>query len=411
MRPDEYLNKIVSLSEIGKFPFGDNEKGFQSFGIGSNSISFIGENFTTYTKTINEFFKSRHSLSKTYSIKEFEKNIIERFSEIIRNKKIISKYDANEFIKSLENYPILDYSVMRKINGIYLSKPEKIVDLGPFKIFRPQNHVEKLSNILERSVHDKIEDLPEYLIQADVRARTSNAAQKIADEMFENFEHCIRFIMGSQNDKIEIGIHNYTGTRFSENYVFHNENYIGGVSGIKDFREAIDFSNPYFSEPHTFQKLIWENYNSDNLSELKKRIMLAIDWAGQAYLEKTPSSAFLKSAIALEILFTPDKNTPMSPSIQASISETVAMLCGKNIDERISIEKLVKKLYGIRSSVAHAGRNDIANQDLADIFALTRESIMKIICTPQFYNLYSLEKLREHFKSLRYSFPPINSDF
>ena len=411
MRADEYLNKIVSLSEIGKFPLGDNARGFQSFGIGSNSISFINENFTIYTKTINDFFQSRKLICKTFSIKEFEKNIIDTFSEKIIKKEHISREDANAFTKALDDSSVLNYSVMRKINGIHLSKPEDIVDLGPFKIFRAQNHKEKLSDIFKKSIHEKIEDLPEYIIEASVPARSSNGAQKIADEMFENFEHCIRFIMGNQSKKIEIAIHNYGGAQFQENYVFHKTLYVGGTRGIKELRESVDFSDKYFSEQHAFQKIIWENYNTENLSDLKKRIILSIDWAGQAYLEKSPSSAFLKSAIALEILFTPDKNAPMSASIQASISETVAMLCGENVDERISIEKLVKKLYGIRSSIAHAGKNEIEGQDLADIFAVTRQSIMNIICTPQLYKLDSLEKLREHFKALRYSFPPLESKF
>ena len=65
---------------------------------------------------------------------------------------------------------------------------------------------------------------------------------------------------------------------------------------------------------------LWNIVANPNPCELHARILLAVDWLGQARLERSASNAILKAAIATEILFNLDNST-IAPSINSQIAE------------------------------------------------------------------------------------------
>jgi hypothetical protein len=141
-------------------------------------------------------------------------------------------------------------------------------------------------------------------------------------------------------------------------------------------------------------------------NELTKKVLLAVDWIGQSIAEKVASSAFIKAAIALEVLFSPKKEF-ISSSITAQISESVAMLLGSNAESRFQTEKEVKDLYGIRSKVAHEGKTDVAYADLAEVQHLAREVVIKMLTLESLKTLATGQDLQQFLKSQKYGCPPL----
>jgi hypothetical protein len=148
---------------------------------------------------------------------------------------------------------------------------------------------------------------------------------------------------------------------------------------------------------------VWQCLASASISEIEKRLLLALEWIGQSLNENAPASAFLKSAIALEVLFTYQEKSLINTSILAQVSENVAMLLGTDMQSRQELEAEVKRLYSMRSSIAHAGNNDVNQADLDAIQDIARNIVVKILTAESLKEVTSITEMYKYFKSLKYS--------
>lgn len=90
--------------------------------------------------------------------------------------------------------------------------------------------------------------------------------------------------------------------------------------------------------------------------EISKRIFQAISWFGKAVNADSPEDQFLFFAISIESLLVGDESAgglSSQGSINQKISERSAFLLGDSVKERIETE--IKRIYGIRSKIVHAG--------------------------------------------------------
>lgn len=170
------------------------------------------------------------------------------------------------------------------------------------------------------------------------------------------------------------------------------------------FLLAIDAG--YLVDPRIGFDAIWGMFDIASPSEMKQRVLLAIDWIGESYDEQVASSAFIKAAIALEILFNEQKSEFLTKGIAAQISESVALLLGRDVDSKMSLEKEVKSLYGVRSGIAHAGKNDIKARDLESIQGIARQSVIRVMTDPVFKDVNTASAMTILFKKLKYGSAP-----
>nr|WP_274601715.1 HEPN domain-containing protein [Stenotrophomonas maltophilia] len=154
--------------------------------------------------------------------------------------------------------------------------------------------------------------------------------------------------------------------------------------------------------------LLWNATKNSSTPALHQRLMNAAKWLGDSYLESDKASAFIKAAIALEVLFTSNEKSIISPSILSSISESVACILGDDLKTRISLEKRLKDHYSTRSAIAHSGKNNVSQSDVEEFRWMVRQAIARVMGTPTLRDLGTIEKLHEHLKSLKYSFAPIH---
>lgn len=118
------------------------------------------------------------------------------------------------------------------------------------------------------------------------------------------------------------------------------------------------------------------------------------------------SSAFIKAAITLEILFNEQKSDLLTKGIAAQICESVALLLGTDLDSKMALEKDLKRLYGIRSGIAHAGKNDIKVHDLDLMQGLARQSVIRVMTHLAFKNLHKASDMTILFKKMKYGWAP-----
>jgi len=115
------------------------------------------------------------------------------------------------------------------------------------------------------------------------------------------------------------------------------------------------------------------------------------------------ASAFVKAAIALEVLFSANEKGVITPSIMAQIAESCAFLLGDSAASATEVEREVKRLYGIRSAVVHSGKDSVANSDLNALIRICRDVVIVLLSSKELENVVSMETLAEHFKVMKYA--------
>mgnify|MGYP001549672308 CR=1 FL=1 len=99
-------------------------------------------------------------------------------------------------------------------------------------------------------------------------------------------------------------------------------------------------------------------------TEHERRLLAAVAWAGRATVEPRREVAFLHYAIALETLVIARKVTD---SLVREVAVRTALLAHKEPSRRVSAFDDVRRLYDIRSKIAHSGSLQVTDADLSDM--------------------------------------------
>jgi hypothetical protein len=404
MKLSEHFNAIIEASTPGGIRQERIEEARKSFGLGPNGVSFIGNDLHVYERSLKALFEHDKSIRATYTEKGFETKVIGFLHPHFPSKTLLDESKSRSFFEELNAVPMVNYSVFREIHGIVLRSVASPHQLGPFTIYHFASHrqlIEAKTSISPE--HLWIRDTPEYLVEVAVNAHHSEKAEEIADRLYEKLELCLRFAIGFDTDRYEVGILNYLGWRHRRAYIFSSNGSMSSSHRNHGALEPIPLDDKYFTDTRVGLDRMWEMLKTPHPSELERRLILAIEWAGQSYNELSPPSSFLKAAIALEILFTQNEKTLISASILNQISEGVALILGEGADERLKIETELKRLYSMRSAIAHAGKSEIVREDLLSILRIGRSAILTIMTTHSLRDLRSIADIHAHLKRLKYS--------
>nr|MBC8549685.1 hypothetical protein [Candidatus Brocadiales bacterium] len=123
--------------------------------------------------------------------------------------------------------------------------------------------------------------------------------------------------------------------------------------------QRVTLDQDYFVNKNLGYDRLWELVTSTRLTQFESKTVLAVQWIGYALRDPNIQSAFMKVAISLEIIFTYHEKEIINPSILYRISEGAALILGNSVEERFAIESDIKKLYSIRSSIAHSDKTNV----------------------------------------------------
>jgi hypothetical protein len=130
-----------------------------------------------------------------------------------------------------------------------------------------------------------------------------------------------------------------------------------------------------------------------NLSDLEKRLVSALQWAGRACTDDRNDSAFLHSCISFETL--------LSNRLQGEISFAFSLRAVHLLfrrDVRMEWLKKMKKYYQLRSDLAHKGTADVSDADVATIRELAKHAIFTALVTEPFCKMTKFEELDKWFE-------------
>lgn len=162
-----------------------------------------------------------------------------------------------------------------------------------------------------------------------------------------------------------------------------DDNSISFTDAICDGFEhyVIDEKNLQFQSLNTFRK-----YRSilkiENLNEFQKKVIDTVNIYSKNALRIDLSDKLIYIFSAIEGVLLKNETEP----IQQNLSERIAFLIGKTVEERKQIIKNIKDVYKIRSKIVHHGIQTITDYELLDEFSKT--AFLTIITIIDFVDKY-----------------------
>lgn len=401
------LNHISSLFHLGPPP-ADEPARCRVFGTNLEyPLSLIGENRRLFESCIDDLLDSFSGVRNTVS----KESVVDRLIPLIRAKKIndalFSSTEADEFKRAICDLPLQKYRVLRPIFGLELTDVSGPIQLGGFRIdygrrlFPPSTDENApLVSVLKSVDHNQL------FIQCRVGARDTTVALKLADALFYRFELVFRFLIGRRTDWVEVGIVNHRGAQMRDRIILSEEGRpVGHGSSWEGALQPFLYGDPRFPMPtRPFLRLFELITRSNN--DFEKHILRCAEWTGQAIAEPNEAAALVKAAIALEVLFSANEKGVITPSFMAQISESCAFVLGSEDAPAAEIERKVKHLYGVRSSVVHSGRDSVDPKDLNEFIRTCRRVVIVLLSGEEFGEVNSMAKLADYFRERKYASLP-----
>lgn len=396
------LNDILDL-----FSFGTDlpqlKEASRTFGLGQeHPLHLKGDNARKFDSAIDDLLNSIPSARNTLS----EKALFEELQPEIRRKKIeksrFTQVECDSFQQKVLAIPVEKYRVLRTIYGVTLPQDAAPVQIGIFTIYDANLHLKQIaSGLPDHGVLYQFKKPSGFLIECVVDARDSIKAVELADAMFYRLELIIRFFIGRRTTRFEVGVLNYVGPQMRDHIVIAG-NSVGEGSAWQGALEPIPIADPFFCSPSPpFAKLLSLIAQQNN--QLEVHVIRCAEWTAQAMGDANAASAFVKAAIALEVLFSANEKGIITPSIMAQIAESCAFVLGDSAASAMEIEREVKRLYGIRSAVVHSGKDSVASADLDALIQICRNVVLVLLSSKEHEEIDSMVKLAEHFRAKKYA--------
>jgi hypothetical protein len=405
------MNEQVDVTELVNRMIGYAVQGFippqaRKFPRNAHGISIPPDSVQDYYAAVRDLFQREKAITTTYSPITFEKEVVKFIAPFVIGSQQVDRKAVTAFLQELKGRPFIPHDVFRPIHRIVKRAESGPVVLGSYVIYHIDNDAAALNQALRGTIDETLMDTSDpYLIRCTVDARDQLIALELADARYEQFENAIYCMLGPES-AFAPTIFGSPGPIAKKTIVMSKATWSSSI-GSDSAANDLDIDDPYFLKSDVGFDRIWAHLGAKSNTKLMQKILLAVDWVGQSIAEKVSSSAFIKAAIALEVLFTPEKGS-FAPSIVFQITENVTLLLGKDEESRARGEREFKRLYDIRSSIAHAGKTDVERTDLVSIQEMARQVIFKLLTAPSVKDCATPDELSKVLKKLKYSCPPVN---
>jgi len=155
------------------------------------------------------------------------------------------------------------------------------------------------------------------------------------------------------------------------------------------------------------EKLILKT--EDPRSNMETKLLDGIHWLSESTKPDTNNSKFAKISFSLETLIggEPKDEDLKVRGITAMLAERAAFIAGRNLNDRLAIDKGIRKYYGMRSNIVHGGEGDASLDDIDKFGQLVRRLALALLekLDELANELSDVEKLEKWVKQQKYILP------
>lgn len=342
---------------------------------------------------IKELYEALCREEKDVSFNDFSSYLI----TLIFSKKFNNFIDIVNYFKDKR---IEEFHFLKPCYGLQLKDSDFVTRRG-ITLIKKDYFIDFYKNNEHLLEMNDFDTLKEQMLFIDIicKAKDSNKAEEYAIQKFKTIDICFRFLLKNNNSQFRIGIYdlNY---KSNSDMLIYGKNVVAKRFEITSNTIEIDKYLDYIFNS-TISNKTWYIMEKTDLNDMEKRIREAIIWIAEATHQNDISISFIQCFLALEAILM-EQDGLINKSIAAQISEYVAFLLGKDASDRIMMEKEVKRLYAIRSAIAHGKSKTKINSDLDKIFDIVRKIIVKFLTNDNLISIHNVRELREHVTNLKY---------
>lgn len=367
--------------------------------LGNGTVVYVlNKDTKEWDNYINELYKSLCKIEKDVSLKEFTDHIY----NLIRLNEL---NDFNSIKKYYEKRPMEEYNFLKIAYGMTVNDVN-YVEYNGITLIKKEYIVEYLKeNFLDDEavpfLYDNYIKTDDDIIYMKIKciAKDNSKAQEYAIQRFKVIDICFRFLLKKDNsNEIRIGFFNLNHESISGMFGYSKNTFVS----VPEYKNSVNIDKyiNYLFES-SISKSVWSLMEKKDLNDMEKRIKEAIIWISEATHQNDDGIAYMQCFLALESLLM-EQDGFISKSITAQISEYVAFILSEEKIERINIEKEIKRLYAIRSSIAHGKNKKDVYVEIEKIFGTVKSIVVKFLTDKKLMSVHNIQELREYITDLKF---------
>ena len=378
----------------------DNPDVWLSF-YGEPRLSVVGdEELRKYELALGRLWRADTEVHQTVGRKTLESEFLRVLGQTINDSRGLQRQDADLMMAKLKESPVQGFFVLRRIEGVAFRGVEPC-PAGPCQIIKLPRDLQAIQIPTDYILREKMGKLDGVFVQYEATAREPQRAIELADEVFRKLEGLLRVAAGVWHESAQIRILDEAGQWYREAIA------IGRQSGGEKYERSpyvcdICIDEVVKSIESNHPSKYWPLVDRSQLSDLEKRALRGILWLGKAYSSRRTEDAFLQCAIALEVALVLNHRDVITPSILYQLAESVAVLLGRNQEERLRIDKEMREFYGKRSAIVHKGSDEVSREDCARFLSYARSCLIFLLGDDTYRQLGSLEAIHRHLKEFKF---------
>ncbi len=402
--PNEELNENLEL-ETFKYT-GNIKSENDSYKLHTNpEIQLIGrKKIEKYHMLYRKLYDEMEASKKYISFKYFKENTQQLF--------FTNKFTFDDLCEFLNKLKTQTYYCASPVWGLSLATPE--YSLGKFVFIRKDNIIDYVKTkvnskddfLFNHSISfiDKHSKNPANFVYVVLKYDTYDSvyAYELFQKELDVIVKVIRYMVGFSRDRIYVDKKQYIENQESQ-IQFTKENILTGTKVNRKDVE-INLDDEHFSLIKNGNNKIWQILSKETPSELETRIINAIQWAGRSLNEEIGDNiSITQIAFAFETLLKRNKEvTPITSSIQGSISEMVSFIVESDVEKRLEKVKRFKDFYSKRSAIVHGA---ISQKDVYmyyEFLYTLKEFITQILTNEKYQKCNSTEDLYKLIEKYKY---------
>lgn len=293
------------------------------------------------------------------------------------------------------------YEIFHAIYGIDIDTPAPH-QIGDFTFYQfprdrliaAKQYLPDLKAVEEDPLFQNISDTA--MVSVKVVAPDVKAAEDMARVHFTHLTNMFSYLMLDYRGIYNISVFDAKPIR-KDSYVVVSKSLQGkrhfSISGI---RRKLELSKLIQLDDRFFTNLV-ENLTDNNLTKIRKKVLLGIDFCGLAIQSIGQPSSFIQAITSLECLFSTSKG-----SIILNVSDNYALILGENYRNRVELKKKVKKLYSKRSDLAHGTISVVSETDCFEAIFYARNAINAFLMDEKLLKLKSEDDFNEYIERLKF---------
>lgn len=155
----------------------------------------------------------------------------------------------------------------------------------------------------------------------------------------------------------------------------------------------------------------WELLNElilkSNPNNIESKLIDSIHWLAEATKPDTNNAKFIKIGVGLETLLgkEPKDEDLKVRGITAMLAERAAFVAGKDVEDRLKIDKDIRVYYGQRSHIVHGGEKEVSFEDIDKFGELVRRLGLAVLekLNELRDEISDVDKLEKWVKKQRYT--------